>query len=224
MPGRRNDPGRVPSGAPLDLDRVWYVAYGSNMHADRLRCYLAGGTPPGGRRTYPGCRNPNPPERTVPVVLPGGVYFALESRAWTGGMAFYDPQLDGEAAARAYLVTTSQFADIAAQEMYRPPCDDLDLLRLVEAGRLELGPGRYETLLYVGALDGYPMITFTAPCSAHEVDPAKPAPAYVAFLAGGLRESHGWDTARIAQYLERLPGIHGEWDPAELCRLISKAG
>lgn len=102
---------------------VWYVAYGSNMHAARLAWYIGGGCPPGGRRTYPGCRDPRPPSRSVPVSLPGGIYFAGESRAWTGGMAFYDPQLPGVAAARAYLVTVEQFTDIAAQEMYRPAGD-----------------------------------------------------------------------------------------------------
>jgi hypothetical protein len=156
-------------------------------------------------------------------MLPGGVYFALESMAWTGGMAFYDPHLDGEAATRGYLVTTSQFADIASQEMYRPPCDDLDLLQLVAEGRIELGPGRYETLVYVGALDGYPMVTFTAPWAAHEVEWKKPAPAYVAFLAGGLRESHGWDVTETARYLGELPGIQGEWEPADLRELVAAA-
>jgi hypothetical protein len=223
MTSRQNERERVPSGEPLSVDHVWYVSYGSNMHADRLRYYIEGGTPPGGRRTYPGCRNPALPERTVPVLLPGGVYFALESMAWTGGMAFYDPHLDGEAAARAYLVTTSQFADIASQEMYRPPCDDLDLLDLVESERIELGPGRYETLVYVGALDGYPMVTFTAPWSAHEVEWKKPAPAYVAFLASGLRESHGWDTSEIVRYLGCLPGIREEWEQSDLRRLVSEA-
>ena len=83
---------------------LWYVAYGSNLHAARLDWYLRGGRPPGGLRTYPGCRDCRPPRRTVPALIPGGVYFAGESRAWTGGMAFYDPQLPGRAAARGYLV------------------------------------------------------------------------------------------------------------------------
>lgn len=97
------------------MDQLWYVAYGSNLHAARLAWYLTGGRPPGGLRTYPGCRDCRPPRRTVPLLLPGGVYFAGESRAWTGGMAFYDPELPGPAAARGYLMSVEQFADIAAQ-------------------------------------------------------------------------------------------------------------
>jgi hypothetical protein len=203
-----------------DLDRVWYASYGSNMYAGRLSYYLRGGRPPGGRRTYPGCRNPEPPERSVPVMLPGGVYFALESWAWTGGMAFYDPELDGEAAARAHLVTSSQFADIAAQEMYRPPTDDLDLLEVVSSGRHQLGEGRYETLVCAGELDGHPIVTFTAPWHAGEVEWRRPAPAYLAFLAGGLHEAHGWQADRIAGYLGSLPGVRGEWDPVEVAALV----
>ncbi|WP_425681644.1 hypothetical protein [Micromonospora sp. DT31] len=122
---------------------LWYVAYGSNLHAARLDWYLRGGRPPGGLRAYPGCRDCRPPRRTVPALIPGGVYFAGESRAWTGGMAFYDPTLPGRAAARGYLVTVEQFADIAAQEMYRPPGADLaGILAAVRTGRATLGPGR----------------------------------------------------------------------------------
>src|SRR4051812_46926456 len=110
-----------PTEEPEAMEYVWYVAYGSNMHADRLTCYLAGGQPAGAGRTYPGCRDTRPPRDTAPVLVPGGIYFALESLTWSGGMAFYDPDLPGEVAARAYLISAAQFADIAAQEMHRPP-------------------------------------------------------------------------------------------------------
>ena len=55
---------------------MWYVSYGSNMCSARLACYLAGGRPPGGSRVNPGARDPRPPARTIPVDLPGTVYFA----------------------------------------------------------------------------------------------------------------------------------------------------
>ena len=71
------------------MERVWYVAYGSNLSLTRFRCYLAGGRPAGGMRDYVGCRDKRDPERIVSVDVPGGLVFAGESKTWSGGMAFY---------------------------------------------------------------------------------------------------------------------------------------
>lgn len=200
---------------------VWYAAYGSNMHAARFGFYLNGGTPPGGRRNYPGCRDSRPPRRTLPVMMPGGIYFALESAAWTGGMALYDPDLPDEAAARAYLITAGQFADIAAQEMYRDPGVDLEVLdEVVSLGRVRLGDGRYETLVYGGELDGSPLITFTAPWHSADVELNPPSAAYLANIATGLHESHRWGTEQVASYLGKRPGVAGHWAPDELEELV----
>ncbi|MFI9642912.1 histone deacetylase [Micromonospora sp. NPDC051925] len=207
------------------MELLWYVAYGSNLHADRLGWYLSGGRPPGGLRSYPGCRDCRPPRRTLPVLIPGGVYFAGESRAWTGGMAFYDPELPGVAAARGYLLTRAQFADLAAQEMYRPPGDDLPALDVaVTDGRATIGPGRYETLLRVGVRDGLPMLTFTAPGRASDVEWTPPAPVYLRMIADGLREAHGWSAARTVDYLAGRPGVAGHWPRPRLAALIHPVG
>ncbi|MGK5743291.1 histone deacetylase [Micromonospora sp. URMC 103] len=204
--------------------QVWYVAYGSNMLAARLTTYLAGGCPPGARRTYPGCRDPRPPRRTTPVWLPGGVYFAGESRAWTGGMAFYDPDLPGRAAARAYLLTAGQFADVAAQEMHRPPGADLDLLgEAVTTGRATLGPGRYETLVCPGRRDDLPLLTFTAPGPASAVPWTAPARHYLGTIARGLHEAHGWPAARVADYLGGRPGVADAWERGDVEALVAEA-
>src|SRR3954467_542512 len=103
------------------MQRVWYVAYGSNLALDRFRCYLAGGRPVGGMRVYAGCRDTREPERIVSLQIPGGLGFAGESGVWGGGMAFYDPSAPGLVAGRGYLVTAEQLGDIAAQEMRREP-------------------------------------------------------------------------------------------------------
>ena len=199
------------SGDPAPAGLVWYVAYGSNMHAARLASYISGGRPPGGARTYPGCRDGRPPERTVPVLLPGLLYFALESLVWGGGMGFYDPARAGEMPARAYLVTTGQFADIAAQEMHRSPGTDLDLSRALTAGRDRLGPGRYESLVCPGAIDGIPVLTFTAPWSLPDAELNAPSAAYLRNFATGLAEAHGWSAERTADYLATRPGAAGHW-------------
>jgi len=192
---------------------VWYVSYGSNMSAARLACYIEGGCPPGGSRHNPGARDRRLPRRSIPVELPGSVYFAGRSPQWGGGGAFYDHETPGPAFARAYLVTAGQLADIAAQEMYRLP-DPGDPIEEIVLGGLDpelegrhhLGPGRYETLVEVGRVDGAPMLTFTAPHGLHHVEHTEPAPAYLEILAAGLREAHGWDDEQVSAYLTRLRG------------------
>jgi hypothetical protein len=193
---------------------VWYVSYGSNMCADRLTHYLCGGTPEGGRHRNPGARNDAPPRRSVPVDLPGSVYFAGESPQWGGGVAFYDHDDDRRAvtAARAYLVTAAQFADIAAQEMHRVPQHGDPLEEVVvdsaedglDGGRHEHGPGRYETLIEAGRLEGAPLLLFTSPHGMDAVEHTHPSAAYLDVVATGLRESRGWDDREVAAYLRRL--------------------
>jgi hypothetical protein len=193
------------------MSHVWYVSYGSNLSADRFACYIVGGVPPGGSRANPGARDRRLPERTIPVDLPGTVYFAGESPQWGGGVAFYDHGAAGWAAARGYLVTTEQFADIAAQEMYRAPHDGNPLAELVLAplagGRHQVGPGRYETLLEVGRHEDLPLLTFTSPHGLDHVEHTRPTEAYLSTVRDGLRQSRGWDEERIASYLETIvPG------------------
>lgn len=199
---------------------VWYVSYGSNMHADRLACYVSGGAPPGGTRANPGCRDARSPRRSVPVRLPGQVYFALESRMWGGGLALYEPRAPGWAAARAYLVAAGQFADIAAQEMYRPVGGDLDLAPVLREGSDRLGPGRYETLVHAGDLDGVPLLTFTAPWRRTDVTAAAPSAAYLRMLGAGLMAGHGWHADEAAAYLAGRPGAAPCWDTGRIAALL----
>src|SRR5699024_4379636 len=82
-------------------------------------------------------------------------------------MAFYDHHAAGPTPAKAYLITAEQFADVAAQEMNRPPEADSPLEDLVfdlpVGASHSVGPGGYETLLVLDDIDGVPMVTFTAP-------------------------------------------------------------
>ncbi|MEU3628959.1 histone deacetylase [Amycolatopsis coloradensis] len=201
---------------------VWYASYGSNMNAGRFGCYLAGGVPEGGTRLYPGCRDRRPPVDSRGCELPGRIYFATMSPVWGGGRAFYDPALPGRAFARAYLITAGQFADVVAQEMYREPGTDLDLTPVLATGAAMLGPGRYETLLHAGDLDGYPVLTFTAPWAADEVAPVAPSAAYLRMLATGLCDAHGWTLARAAGYLAELSGVRGTQTPGDLLAVLGR--
>ncbi|MCQ4119475.1 hypothetical protein [Rhodococcus tibetensis] len=160
---------------------IWYVSYGSNMATTRLACYLRGGCPPGGNHFHLGARDASEPRESIPVVIPGSVFFAGESRIWGGGRAFYDPDAPGTVAARAFLVTQEQFEDIHAQE---PAC--------------------YDRLVPLGSRDGVVMCTFTTRARGDVVTRNPPAPAYLATIADGLREGHGWDDPRVEDYLTRL--------------------
>ncbi|MFC9740019.1 histone deacetylase [Streptomyces noursei] len=216
--GADGSPSRPPA-----VTHVWYAAYGSNTHPERFRHYLAGGRPPGGRREFPGCRDPRPPRCSTPLLLRGRLYFATESAVWTGGRAFYDPDVDGELPARGYLLTVSQFSDVAAQEMYRTPEGDLDLTGVLTRGRDRLGPGRYETLVCAGRLDGHPVLTFTAPWRSTEVPPNPPSAAYLRHIAAGLSTAHGWSPHRTATHLAACPGVHPRWSVQAIAELLAPA-
>ncbi len=221
-------PRQAAGGAPASPaastrpELVWYASYGSNMRLARLTYYLAGGCPPGSTHHHPGCRDQRPPRRAVPVMLPGAMYFSGESRIWTGGVAFYDPTASGEVAGRAYLMTASQFADVAAQEMHRPPNLDLDLATVLRTGSAAVGPGRYETLVLVGHRDEVPVLTFTAPWTMADVELTAPSAGYLTMLAAGLREAHGWSARRIADYLATRCGAAGTWRPEAIERLLTE--
>jgi hypothetical protein len=201
------------------MSRIWYVAYGSNLALSRFRCYLAGGRPLGGSRVYVGCRDSTDPARAEGVDVPGGIVFASESTVWGGGIAFFDRNLPGMAACRAYLITADQFGDVAAQERRRAPGGEFarDLAGLLPDVEtvVATGPGHYETVVRLGELDGSPMFTITH----HDVASlplAAPAPVYLQWISTGLREAHGYDDAEIARYLASAPGAAGVWAEAEL--------
>ncbi len=197
-------------------DLVWYVAYGSNLHAARFNCYISGGRPPGARRTYLGCRDQSPPRLHVGIQLAGGLTFAGESTVWGGGMAFYSPHADGELAARAYLLTFGQLSDVVSQEVRRPVGNDLSL----DGGVDHQWPTKshvYETFLRLEDRDGLPMFTIT---SLQNLAPTPPSAAYLRTMLNGLGEAFGWTEDARVQYLLRARGVTPTWSAnrlAELC-------
>lgn len=203
-------------------DPVWYVAYGSNLLAERFVCYLVGGRPHGANRTYDGCRDRTPFRRSVGLRLTGRIRFGAESGVWGGGMAFLDHATGeaapdgpgGEVAARAYLVTFGQFSDIVAQEARRPPGEDL---ALDGDGRCWPTPSRvYDSVVHVDDLGGMPMLSVT---SLRPRPPAAPAPAYLRAILAGLGETFGWTPSRRADYLLGAPGVAPTWTRERLVRL-----
>jgi hypothetical protein len=204
------------------MQRLWYVAYGSNLSLERFTTYLQGGRPAGGARDYPGCRDPQGPERDVALMIPGGLRFVGVSPVWGGGMAIYDANVSGDVAARAYLITAEQFVDVLAQEIRREPGLDINLASVHETGRHSLGPGHYETVALLGSHDDLPMFTFTsADVDNDTVNP--PSENYLRTIALGLHESHGWNSSAIGRYLARFPGAAGVWSPESIERLAPRA-
>jgi hypothetical protein len=209
------------------VDRVWYVAYGSNLGTDRFRCYLTGGRPDGGTRTYAGCRDPSDPAGTFGLELRGTLLFADKSGVWGGGMAFFDADGTGSVACRAHLVTAEQFADVCAQEMRREPGGEFALALaavLPEVGELHtMGPGRYETVVRLDTREGVPLLTVTNGdiCG---LTLAAPSASYLRSIAVGLREAHGWDDVRIATYLAAAPGARESWTSAAVLEALRVEG
>jgi len=188
------------------VQHIWYVAYGSNLSRERFCTYLQGGQPNGSERNYPGCRDTSDAVDSFGLLITGGVYFAGRSSGWGAGMAFYDAEATGEVAARAYLITTEQFVDVLAQETRRPPGMTLDLKPLFQGDSCSDGVGGYPLLARVGERRGLPLVTFTRPrpSTSHFVAPSAP---YLAAMAIGLREAHGWSEVQIDRYLSALPGV-----------------
>ena len=188
------------------MQRIWYVAYGSNLSRERFRTYLRGGQPDGSRRNYPGCRDTSDELDSFGLRITGGVYFAGRSSGWGAGMAFYDPEAPGEVAARAYLITAEQFVDVLAQETLRSPGMALDLTPAFRGDRYSDGVGGYPILVRVGCCRGVPLVTFTRDRrSASSL--AAPTTVYMAAMATGLREAHRWSRTQIDRYLSALPGV-----------------
>lgn len=208
------------------MEQVWYVAYGSNLGTARFGCYLAGGRPHGGRRTYAGCRDSTAPAEAFSLELPGALVFAGESGVWGGGMAFFDPHGEGSVACRARLLTAEQFADLTAQEMRQEPGGELAqaiVAALPGIGELHhLGPGRYETVLRVDTRNGVPLLTITNG-DLRSLASAAPSASYLRSIAAGLRETHGWDDGRIAAYLAAATGVGDAWTAATLLEVIRRA-
>lgn len=169
-----------------DDDLVWYVAYGSNLCADRLACYLVGGTPAGGRRATAGARDRRPPRTWRRVALPHGLWFGGPSHTWRGGPAFLDVEHPGRAVGRAWLVTHDQLEDVVAQENGRLAGDVAVDARTLAVGGVVLPEAPYGRVVALPSPDGRPAATVTY------VDrPAgrAPDPAYLALVRAGLAEA-----------------------------------
>lgn len=208
-------------GRGRSADRVWYASYGSNLSLSRLTRYLTGGVPPGGTSAHPGCRDPSPPRRSVPLWLPGQVHFTGHAEQWGGAVAFLDTEAPATSPARAYDLAVEQLADVVAQEGRRTPPGALDVGEVVASGHWLAHDGWYGTVVHVGHLDDVPVLTFTSPWRIGDVAPAPPSARYLRVLADGLAESHGWALDRAVEHLLCCPGVAPRWDAPSLLQALA---
>lgn len=164
---------------------VWYVSYGSNLFAARLRCYLAGGRAEGAGWTDPGARDPSPPSGDRRVDLDRALVFGGPSHIWQGGPAYLDLVTPGHSVGRAWRITRGQFADVVAQENKLPVGTVEVGDEVLHGGGVVVPRTRYGRLVPLDPLDGEPAVTFTYVDRPRE---RAPDPAYVALLFAGLQE------------------------------------
>lgn len=163
-------------------EEVWYACYGSNLSAERFRCYVQGGMAPNGKR-YFGCTDTAIWKDSYWAEYCGRLYFGNESPSWGyNGVAFYDPAGHERVLFRLYRITRDQLDDIARQEGNSAHW---------YGHRLLLGVGK----------DNLPVYTLTSSA----LRPKKaPSPQYLDVIRKALREEAGQKERDIERYLDHV--------------------
>ena len=100
---------------------VWYACYGSNLSADRFKCYIQGGICAENGKPYRGCRLDKSMWIDSKIRrFPGKMFFANESGSWGGGVSFYDPEGNDEVIMRLYKITEYQLDEVQDPECNKP--------------------------------------------------------------------------------------------------------
>jgi hypothetical protein len=174
--------------------RVWYAAYGSNLHRGRFQHYLDR------------ARDGSTPAEEAATTVAHQLRFERDSSVWCGGVAFLDPApASGVALVRLWSVSVEQFEDVLAQENRLGPGEvSVDWIDLEAEGHHDIEGGWYRRVLWCGRWAQDPVVTFTCDRVAA---PTPPRPDYLAHLLSGLRSSHGIDATAAAAYLLAAPGV-----------------
>jgi hypothetical protein len=205
---------------------VWYVSYGSNLNRARFMTYIEGGNIPGNDVVYEGCTDGTPPIDDVALELPQSLYFAgWSDRVW-GGTAAGFITLDAQAPstlARAYLITSTQFAEVVRQENasgVSAEAIDLNVDGARIHGHVRMLPnGYYSELIYCGQRNSHPMLSFTASQDRTDFNP--PSPVYLRMIGSGLKECHGLSTDDVVEYFASRPGVRGKLTTSRLMEILN---
>lgn len=202
---------------------IWYACYGSNIREERFMCYISGGTPPGAVRNFKGCSDKSQPKESRKITIHREMYFAKESVTWNGGgICFLKPEEDKnfETLGRSYLITSGQFNDLVRQELKFEGELFIDFERLIKEGSYNcMTDGRYGLLLYLGEIEGKPVVTFTSEKFLEkEINP--PNPAYLSTIIRGLKEIYRLSDEELYEYFSKKKGIIGGPIESELLEII----
>lgn len=178
---------------PEQPTQVWYAGYGSNLLRSRFLCYIQGGAPTEHHQPHIGCRDNAEPLEDRILSCPYPVVYAGQSSSWgTGGVAFLD--INDELTVsplRLWRITREQFEDVCAMENAQlPGAIQIDWISLLSNGTAIVANfGWYRQAVYLGEIDGAPVVTFTWPEPRQDLSP--PSERYAQVIADGLREC-GW--------------------------------
>lgn len=204
------------------LEYVWYASYGSNLNRDRFLCYIKGGKPEGSSKVEVGCKDKSLPLKEATYMMHLPLYFAKNSVRWQKqGVAFIGLKRDEKyhTYSRKYLITVDQFLDVVKQENNQADLD-IDLAELIKNGVMTYRDSWYGTLLYLGDVDGYPIVTFTADWDL-DVPLNKPSEEYLSMIIKGLRRTLELEKDVIVDYISSKPGVIGHYNKDAIEKLIN---
>jgi hypothetical protein len=166
----------------MEMKKIIYAAYGSNLLKERFLVYIKGGNYR--NRTYKGCRDKTDPEDLGWMFIPYRLYFAKKSQTWRyKGVAFLNCEKEDKpqyhSVVRLWKVSESQFIDINEQE----------------------GKSWYHKILELGEKDGLKIQTITG-CWLNELN--EPSSEYLDVMKRGLKECTPWEDEKIESYLKQF--------------------
>ena len=211
------------------MDKIWYVAYGSNINKDRLLKYIDGGLYNVTKKAHFGSTDTTKPSKIAIGHIDKRVYFAKNSPSWEGqAVAFInhisEPQIRSKCV--YYLVSKRQFLDIYLQENGLNP-KDASNKGLIDSIRIEdnfmLGSPEqftfYGRMVSLGEKEGIPCYSFTAKEPFEYNTPGK---EYVHVIGQGLKQRFNLNSKQAAFYLMGLDGIkNSTWTPNDLKELLN---
>ena len=182
--------------ADVRPERVWCVAYGSNIDRTRFMRYLDGDD------AHVRARDSTAPVPDRFATAPLELHFAGESKRWGGGVCFVDPDPGATAHVRAWDITAEQFEDVFAQENQGDVGTALPWQEMAH-GPTEAGGRWYGLVVPIDlpfASAEHPAYTFTW---TERFDRNPPSLAYRQTIERGFAEHLDLTPSDIDQHLNR---------------------